>query len=288
MCPFYREAYYLPLSRQKLRFDAPPDFRWRRIELPCGKCVQCRKARAGDWVTRLLCEWKFHERGSFLTLKFRPEERPQSLEAAYPDFQAFIRRLRKAIAPCRVRFAVCGEHGPVTGHPHFHVLVFGWQDASDWEPVARGRAVCYSSAFLQSLWPRGWLTVGPVEDGCIAYVAGHAQKALVSPGGRSLFRCSNRPGIGRPFIERYQPEIYANDAVVRPGGVRRRVPRYFDRLALTDEQRFDLNLQRSLRGERRRAFESSQARREACDLYERLMLERQLSGLPTYLPRGKG
>ena len=287
MCPHYREAYYKPLSREPIRFDRPPDFRWRRIELPCGKCFQCRKARAGDWVTRLMCEWKFHERGSFLTLKYLPEHRPESLQAAYPDFVSFMKRFRKAIAPCRVRFAVAGEHGPRTGHPHFHVVVFGWQDAADWEPLARGRALCYSSAFLQALWPHGWLTVGPVADGCIAYVAGHAQKALLCAAGRSVFRCSNRPGMGRLFVERYRREIFANDAVIRPGGIRRAVPRYFDRAVLSDLERHDLNLQRALRFERKRAFESSQARREACERYERLMVERRMAGEPTYLPRGK-
>lgn len=288
MCPDYRVAYYLPLSGQKLRFDRPPDFRWKRIEVPCGRCLQCRKARAGDWVTRMMCEWKFHERGSFLTLQFRPENRPPTLEAAYPAFQRFMSDFRKEIAPCRVRYAVCGEHGPVTGHPHFHALIFGWQDHSDWEPCGRGRSVVYRSAFLDRFWAHGHVGVGPLEAGCIAYVAGHAQKALIAPAGRSLFRCSNRPGMGRLFVERYARQgIYSNDAVIFPGPQRRRVPRYFDRAVLSDEQRFDLNLQRSLKSAQRRAAESSQARREACEVYERLMLERRMRGEPTYLPRGK-
>src|SRR5262249_13383077 len=110
---------------------------------------------------------------------------------------------------------------------------------------------------------------------------------MMSPDGRSLFRCSNRPGIGRVFVERFQREIYANDAVIRPGGRRLPVPRYFDRAVLSDDERYALGLVRAARGEAKRRVESSQVRREACELYERLMLERRIAGEPTALPRGK-
>ena len=48
------------------------------IEVPCGKCVECRLARAKEWSNRCLMELPYHKFNQFVTLTYDDEGDPNS------------------------------------------------------------------------------------------------------------------------------------------------------------------------------------------------------------------
>ena len=96
------------------------------INLPCGQCIGCRLERSRQWAVRCMHEASLHDENSFLTLTYSDENLPPGGSLHLPDFQNFMKRLRKSIAPKRVRFYHCGEYGDILSRPHYHALLFGY------------------------------------------------------------------------------------------------------------------------------------------------------------------
>ncbi|MFN7611381.1 MAG: hypothetical protein ACK5QX_10675, partial [bacterium] len=90
------------------------------VQVPCGRCIGCRLARASQWATRIAHEASLHEANSFLTLTYSNEHLPADLSVDVIALQKFMKRLRKALYPAPVRFVACGEYGENTLRPHYH------------------------------------------------------------------------------------------------------------------------------------------------------------------------
>lgn len=82
----------------------------RQIQLPCGQCFGCRLERSRQWAVRCTHEKQLWEHNCFITLTYNDEHLPLRHQTGwahglptysgtlhYPDFQGFIRRLRKAL-----------------------------------------------------------------------------------------------------------------------------------------------------------------------------------------------
>lgn len=119
------------------------------LEVPCRKCLPCRKARARVWADRARSETRAAPRTWFVTLTFSPQERVRVLSAARKrarerseeDFERlseverfgrlhdaagplvtrYLKRVRKA-ANVPLRFIAVAE-GHQDGFPHYHLLV---------------------------------------------------------------------------------------------------------------------------------------------------------------------
>ena len=154
-----------------------------------------------------------------------------------PDFQNFMKRLRKSIAPKRVRFYHCGEYGDILSRPHYHALLFGY-DFDDRKFFAkRNENSVYTSTELSSLWPHGFSVVGSVTFESAAYVARYVMKKVT--GERSLDHygglkpeyttMSRRPGIGAGWLRRFSSDVFPLDRVI-VNGKETRPPRFYDRL----------------------------------------------------------
>ena len=209
--------------------------------LPCGSCLGCRLSRSRAWAIRCVHEASMHDVNSFVTLTYDDEHYAPSL--FYPDFQAFIRRLRKC-RTSRVRFFCCGEYGDETLRPHFHALLFGCGFADQSKIGER----LFRSSELERLWPFGMSSIGDVSFESAAYVARYCVKKVngdladehykrvhlltgeivsVQP---EFGRMSLRPGIGATWFDRFWRDVYvARDGVVRGGKVTP-PPRYYDKL----------------------------------------------------------
>jgi hypothetical protein len=160
------------------------------------------------------------------------------------DFQKFMKRLRKEFvhAPScrcgigcvsRIRFYHCGEYGAMYGRPHYHALLFGFDfpDKRD-EAMRRGYPVWRSPA-LERLWPFGISEIGTVTFDSAAYVARYLLKKLdtatnpyvlvdedtgvVTDQNPEYATMSRRPGIGKPWFEKYREEVYPLDQVFSRG-----------------------------------------------------------------------
>lgn len=107
------------------------------LEVPCGKCASCLRARQDDWAMRIECEASSWNAGRiyFIRLSYNPDHvRCVNLDPAdlsspvvytlcKSDLQKFFKRLRKYWPLNHFRYFACGEYGDF-GRPHYHVILF--------------------------------------------------------------------------------------------------------------------------------------------------------------------
>lgn len=206
------------------------------VELPCGMCIGCRMRRASDWTVRCMHEAQFHECSCFVTLTYGRDALPPNGSLDHRDFQLFFKRLRKFIAPGKVRYFMCGEYGPETGRPHYHANLFGVDFRSD--RVACGKSasgqVLYSSPTLAKLWSFGHCTVQDLTRESAGYTARYIMKKQLGRSARFAYdvidadgvvaarraeyaAMSLKPGIGSQWFEKYGRDVFPRDYVVVDG-----------------------------------------------------------------------
>lgn len=195
------------------------------LPLGCGKCLTCRTQRRRIWTHRLMLECSVREDNSFLTLTYDDEhlnlDPETGLATLCPrDTQLFLKRLRKAIAPLKLRFYLVGEYGDVTGRPHYHVALFGFPPCQN---LTGGNTCnCQTCSMLRELWGKGSILLANLEPASCAYVAGYVTKKLVkdisSDLGRhpEFQRMSNRPGIGADVMDELASTLLEHDNFNQP------------------------------------------------------------------------
>lgn len=112
-----------------------------------------------------MLEAKKHEKNCFLTLTYNDANLPAGANLCKRSLQLFIKRLRKAIAPIRVRYFACGEYGAEKNRPHYHIILFGYDfgDKYYFGTDKRGNPI-YRSPLLEKLWQYGFSSVGERLD----------------------------------------------------------------------------------------------------------------------------
>lgn len=174
---------------------------------------------------------------SFLTLTYSDSNLPSGNTLVKSDFQDFMKRLRKSIAPKLVRYYHCGEYGKKFHRPHYHALLFN-HDFKDKKIFStRGGNSVYTSADLSSLWPQGFSVIGEVTFESAAYVARYVMKKVNGPrsaehyGSRTpeYTTMSRRPGIGAGWYQKFKADVYPHDRVIVRGHATR-PPRFYDNL----------------------------------------------------------
>lgn len=169
--------------------------------VPCGRCTQCKIKAAKLWASRIELETTQHNHSSFVTLTYDEEHLPHDLSVQKKTLADWLKRIRKAVEPLRLRFFGVGEYGKTTQRPHYHVALFGY------EPCRRGstdltrrRGCCPQCDLLRKTWGYGsahctWLTPASAR-----YVAGYVADKLIGPeyaGRVQPFRNMSRdPGLG--------------------------------------------------------------------------------------------
>ena len=122
-------------------------------------------------------------KGCFATLTFDPEYEPPDGSLRKKDLQNFNKRVRKYFfgnGKSEYKYYACGEYGPKTFRPHYHVAMLGIDiPFSEWVFVRmeNGKPV-YTSPTLSKLWPYGFNTIGFLEKASINYVTGYIQKKM--------------------------------------------------------------------------------------------------------------
>lgn len=203
----------------------------RGIELPCGKCVVCRRNKAAEWSARLMHESEYYGSKFFLTLTYHPDSLPVSpkglptLEKS--ALQLFFKRLRKRLGKTKIKYFACGEYGERTERPHYHAIVFGWQPEDIFQVRQKGDNKIMSSVLLSETWGLGEVTIGAVFDNSIYYVAGYVLKKMGKQrlGDRlpPFLLCSQ--GLGLRYALDHIKEIEGCD--LRAGARRIATPRYY-------------------------------------------------------------
>ena len=139
----------------------------------CRRCIECMQTRANEWALRGHFELKQHKQNCFVTLTY--EHDPIFLKKK--DMQDFVKRLRKSIAPKKIKYFAAGEYGDQKLRPHFHIIIFG-HDFNDIEYVRKSAsdAPIYESKELSKLWKHGIAIVQEANVNTIRYSAKYNAK----------------------------------------------------------------------------------------------------------------
>lgn len=164
------------------------------LACPCGGCLPCRINRRRVWAHRILLESFKHGDSCFVTLTYREEDVPPVLVKKH--YQDWLKRLRRFLAPSKIRFFLAGEYGELTGRPHFHAALFGLDAYTAGGDDGRG-------GVLQQTWPYGFTFAGQLTWESAQYIAGYLTKKVVSDerSVKEFSRMSLRPGIGAGSME---------------------------------------------------------------------------------------
>jgi hypothetical protein len=255
-------AYLMPYMvagkfKNEISFKPCPDS--NQIQLPCGQCVGCRLEKSRQWAIRCMHEAQLHEKNCFITLTYNDENlKTKSLD--HTDFQKFFKRLRRAIAPAKVRYYMAGEYGTKFGRPHFHACIFGYDfhDKKLYKRTSSGSFI-YRSSELEKLWTHGYSSIGDVTFESAAYIARYIMQKYTGEMDRNnthitrdehytycdlstgeliklqpeYNKMSLKPGIGAEWIKKYRSDVYPHDYVVI-NGKKTKPPRYYDKIQNND------------------------------------------------------
>jgi len=220
----------------------------RQVSLPCGQCIGCRLERSRQWATRCMHEAQLHQNNCFITLTYDNENLPENGSLVKEDFQKFIKRFRKSIAPAKLRYYMAGEYGTNFGRPHFHACIFGYDfhDKKLHQRTASGSLI-YTSQDLAKLWPFGYSSIGDVTFESAAYVARYIMQKQTGKVDENHYtfcdlktgelvklkpeynKMSLKPGIGAKWYEKYKNDIYPHD-FVEVRGKKIKPPKFYDKL----------------------------------------------------------
>lgn len=189
-----------------------------------------------------------HDLSSFLTLTYSDENLPENYSVSVREAQLFMKRLRKALAPLKVRYYLCAEYGERKLRPHYHAILFGYDfpDKVLWRRTESGEYT-YRSELLDRVWALGHAEIGAVTVSSAGYVARYVTKKIkgdaaathyerMHPGTGEIWRVapefalmSSRPGIGSTWYDQYSGDAFPDDFVTIDGQ-KRPVPRYYKKL----------------------------------------------------------
>lgn len=214
------------------------------LTLPCGQCIGCRLERSRQWAIRCIHEASLHKQNCFVTLTYDDNHLPANGSLSYRDVQLFLKRLRKLIAPQRVRFFCAGEYGDELTRPHYHLCLFGYTPTDRYSV----KKDLYGSPTLDKLWPYGYVSFGAVTFESAAYVARYCLKKVNGRDARQHYEAgvdpdtgevlqlqpefthmSLKPGIGAGWFNKYSTEVYPCDEVII-NGKPVKPPKYYDKL----------------------------------------------------------
>lgn len=178
-----------------------------------------------------------HPNNAFVTLTYSDENLPhltwtgsplrseklsQSLPSLDPkDLQDWLKRLRKAISPSKIRYYATGEYGDETDRPHYHVALFGYPKCSYGNSrYSKSRSNCCPHCdLIRDTWGKGNVFLGDLSINSAQYVAGYVTKKLNGSDSRlrgrypEFGRMSLKPGIGADFMHEVASTILSHEAV---------------------------------------------------------------------------
>lgn len=222
----------------------------KKIQLPCGRCIGCRKVKVREWATRCVHEASLHKKSCFVTLTYNDEHYTPALEKEH--LQMFLKRLRHRKG--KLRYFAAGEYGKKEQRPHWHILIFG-QHFTDLKRCkgSEGHEL-YQSNELDTIWGKGYTSVGEINYTTAGYVAKYAIKQTkgntektkkiekqryerLDPTTGEIIQVpkergymSLKPGLGEAWIQKHWRDVYVTrDGIVQTGGRLIPAPTFYDR-----------------------------------------------------------
>jgi len=223
------------LARVKSRFLRE---NFKRLLLPCSRCVGCRLEYGRQWALRGTHERKFHKRSCFVTLTYADKHLPKNKSLRKADYQKFLKRLR--FAGYKFSYMFAGEYGERTARPHYHAIFFGedFKRNSKYAPLKQRQGLqLWNSPALDKAWGKGHVVVGDCSTASIQYVASYITKKVNGKkrkdhyGDRTpeFMQVSLKNPIGKKWFEKHWPDVFPSDFIILDGK-KVRPPRYYKKL----------------------------------------------------------
>ena len=209
--------------------------------VPCRHCPECRTLRRLQWIFRMEQESLRHEFNYFITLTYSNEFLPKDGQIYKPDFQEFMKRLRRnheyVFKNARISYYACGEYGDTYGRCHFHAILFCNHPLS--------------SADINIAWKYGFIDFKPFTSTRAAYVVKYSQKSLwyylPDDVQAPCSLCSNNLGSCylTPSVKRYYKSTQFTDCFTL-NGTKLPLPRYYYDRIFTKVERKQISMRKEL------------------------------------------
>ena len=242
-----------------------------QITVKCGQCIGCKLERSRIWAMRCVHEASMYKRNCFITLTYDDEHMPERGRLTYPDFQGFLKRLRKHAEPQNIRFYMGGEYGSLNDRPHYHAILFNWDwnDKQYFKTTGSGEKI-YTSQTLGRLWTYGYSSTADMSFESAAYIARYCLQKITGDDAEEHYKrfdylgeyqlvpefneMSVKPGIGADWLHFHKKDVYTYDRVII-NGKETNVPAYYDKLLKRQdpEKMRDFKEEREWRGYQNRA-----------------------------------
>jgi len=223
----------------------PNDLSYNLTRWTCGKCPDCKAAKARDWGIRIGHHAEhLEEQGipsSYVTLTYNEKSLPHGATLLPSDIVKTFKTLRNDGKS--FKYFQCGEYGEEFLRPHHHVIFLGEAFTSD-RKLARtrhGRPI-WSSDQLSRAWPHGNHEIETVNFAAGCYVAGYTTKKLHSQPIERTDPATGETwdvlpsyitmskGIGTDWFNKYSDDIYPHDFVQLNDEKTARPPTWYDHL----------------------------------------------------------
>lgn len=200
----------------------------------CGKCLHCRKAKSQELAMRCVLHSSLYRENCFLTLTYDEKKEGYHNELQYKDIQLFKKSLRRQMdyhQNKKIQIFNVHEYGK-NRKKHWHLVVFNYTPEDRALFTSKNGIPLYSSESLASLWGHGFITIGDVSEASALYQAQYTQKDFKNgnAGSKQRKAKSNHSAIGKEwFLQNYEQVLKLG--YVPFNGQKRKVPRYFEKLA---------------------------------------------------------
>lgn len=271
-------------GKRQLVFNKKDGFLDMEVQIPCGQCIGCRLERSRQWAIRCMHESSLYENNCFITLTYHDQFLPPGNSLNKKHFQDFMKRLRKSVAPLKIRYFHCGEYGDESNRPHYHACLFNIDFADKILYSTKNGVRLYVSKRLQALWPFGFCTIGDVTFESAAYVARYVLKKVTGEKAVDHYlsvdtdtgeihtiepeyvTMSRRPGLATGYFEKYGKEIYPDDFIVIRGK-KMKPPKFYDKLAEQETKKMLMVKQKRIK---------KADKRKGDNTYDRLIVKEQI------------
>lgn len=189
-------------------------------------------------------EASLYEDNCFLTLTYNEENLPEDKSLEIRHVQLFIKKLRDRIKPRKLRMFYCGEYGEEMDRPHYHMIMFNYdfEDKQYFKKNNNGDKI-YTSKLLDEIWSYGYCTIGAVTFESAGYCARYTVKKITGEKAQEHYKrqdsegrdywltpefahMSRRPGVGKPWLEKWGYEVFPNDFII-VNGVKTKPPKFY-------------------------------------------------------------
>lgn len=206
------------------------------VEVPCGKCTNCKIQIAKEWALRCCLELPYWEKAIFTTLTFRDSEMTD-LSIHKTEFSEFIHNIRNDLRKEKKQIKVlgCGEYGDESMRKHYHAIIFGIGLGNEKTTISKNCETYLSeNSIIEKNWTKGNVFNGVVTYNSCRYVASYVfkkyyddlkEEVYINNGLENPFQHTSQ-GIGRQFFNEYKNTILDNGYIMF-NGIKHTIPRYF-------------------------------------------------------------